>query len=185
MDERSYSSALASFNSLPASVALEELQRCCGSPSWAQQMCSRRPFQTLDSLLETANNMWWSLPREEWLKAFAAHPKIGDAKALKQKFSKSAWEGQEQSGANSADEATLQALATLNTEYDVRNGFIFLICATGKSAGEMLEALRVRLGNDTATELQIAAGEQAKITKLRIMKLLDSYSTGTEPMSKL
>ncbi|RYY85199.1 hypothetical protein EON63_07840 [archaeon] len=77
----------------------------------------------------------------------------GDGKALKQKFAKSGWEGQEQSGANSADEATLQALATLNTEYDVRNGFIFLICATGKSASEMLEALRVRLGNDTETEV--------------------------------
>ncbi|RYY85198.1 hypothetical protein EON63_07835 [archaeon] len=77
MKERDYSSNLAHFNTLPSTVAFEELQRCCGSPAWTQQMCSRRPFASLEALLDAANNLWWSLPREEWLRAFAAHPKIG------------------------------------------------------------------------------------------------------------
>lgn len=127
---------------------------------------------------EKASNLWWSMPPEEWLNAFSAHPKIGkslltcsnyvydnshwtlnisgDGKALKEKFAhKNSWEGDEQSGANTATEEVLQALQTLNHEYDLKNGFIFLICATGKSALEMLDALQVRLRNDRETEVSM------------------------------
>jgi 2-oxo-4-hydroxy-4-carboxy-5-ureidoimidazoline decarboxylase len=112
--------------------------------------------------------------------------KIGDAKTLKEKFSKVAasgpsWESNEQSGTNTASEETLQALAILNTEYELKHGFIFLICATGKSADEMLRALRIRLDYDTATEIQHAASEQQLITVLRLNKLLQSLQAQTAP----
>jgi 2-oxo-4-hydroxy-4-carboxy-5-ureidoimidazoline decarboxylase len=165
---------LSELNSLPAPDAREALLRCCGSARWADRMLQARPFHDDQELLSRAEQAWWNLSREDWLEAFSHHPRIGgDVESLRKKFGSTAgWASDEQSGTRGASEATLQALSTGNTEYERRFGHVFLICATGKSADEMLQALQKRMPNDATTELKIAAGEQAKITALRLEKLL-------------
>mmetsp|Transcript_29738 Transcript_29738/g.49740 ORF Transcript_29738/g.49740 Transcript_29738/m.49740 type:complete len:183 (+) Transcript_29738:1-549(+) len=176
---------LFELNHLSRDVVERELLRCCGSPAWAASVSSKAPFESVESLMQLASTIWWNLPPSEWHMAFRAHPQIGDASALSSKFSSSAWEGDEQKGTSSASEATLIHLATLNKDYLIKHGFIFLICATGKSADEMITALESRLGNDSNTELQIAAGEQDKITKLRLQKLLASLDRTLPTPSRL
>jgi 2-oxo-4-hydroxy-4-carboxy-5-ureidoimidazoline decarboxylase len=164
---------------------IEEFTRVCGSPRWVDAVISKIPFSSLDNLIEVANSIWWSLPIEEWKLAFAAHPKIGDGSALKEKFSKSSWEGEEQKGADNADENVLNELAAYNTKYEDHFGFIFLICATGKTALEMLEALKARIDNDYDAEIKIAVGEQAKIIRLRLIKLFESIGNDLILKSRL
>lgn len=163
------------LNSLPPADAEKELLQCCGSTRWARRMAETRPFTSLDSLLASANDIWWSLDRNDWLEAFRSHPKIGEKKAA-EPVSKQAhqWSGQEQSGVTTASQDTVDSLATLNRAYEQKFGFIFIICATGKTSDEILSALRERLDHDTADELPIAAAEQCKITVLRLKKLLTS-----------
>ena len=164
---------LAWLNSLPAGDATKELLQCCGSQRWAAKMVEARPFQTLTELITHANEIWWSLDRADWLEAFRSHPKIGEKKAAESVSAQSKqWSGQEQAGVNTASAETTNALATLNHAYEQHFGFIFIICATGKTSGEMLAALRERLEHDAAEELSIAAAEQCKITELRLKKLL-------------
>ena len=164
---------LASLNSLPAAEAAKELLQCCGSKRWAAKMVETRPFNTLAELITHANEIWWSLDRDDWLEAFRSHPKIGEKKAADSVSAQSkAWSGQEQAGVNTASTETTNALATLNHAYEQKFGFIFIICATGKTSDEMLSALRERLEHDEAEELPIAAAEQSKITELRLKKLL-------------
>jgi OHCU decarboxylase len=127
-------------------------------------MFARQPFATSEEMHKAADEVWWSLTPEDWLEAFAAHPMIGER-------STACWSAQEQSGMSVAAENTARELERLNAEYAERFGFIFIICATGKSADEMLEALRMRLKNSYGDELRIAAAEQAKITHLRLDKL--------------
>jgi allantoicase len=146
-------------------AAETELLACCGSRAWARQVAARRPFDDADHLTRVADEVWQGLGRDEHLEAFAAHPRIGERSGGR-------WSSQEQSGTSSAEEATLQALAEGNRTYEERFGHVFLICATGKSAAEMLEALRERLANDPDTEVQVAAEEQRQITRLRLDKLL-------------
>jgi allantoicase len=164
---------LARLNSLPADEAAKELLQCCGSKRWATLMVNDRPFQTLDTLIASAHRIWWSLDRDDWLEAFRSHPKIGEKKTAETVSAQSqAWSGQEQAGINTASTETTGALATLNRAYEQRFGYIFIICATGKTSGEMLAVLRERLEHDLAEELPIAAAEQSKITELRLKKLL-------------
>ena len=165
---------MAGLNAYDTAQLSEDLFRCCGSHTWVQQMLSARPYQSELHLRAVADHAWWSLPQEEWLFAFLSHPRIGDINALKEKFAKnpSAWEGGEQSGADGAKAVTLLALQAGNEEYYQKFGHLFLICATGKTADEMLSALRLRLPNAKHTELLVATGEQAKITHLRLSKLL-------------
>lgn len=164
---------LASLNSLPADEAAKELLQCCGSKRWAAKMVEARPFNTLAELITHANKIWWSLDRDDWLEAFRSHPKIGEKKAADSVSARSkTWSGQEQAGVNTASTETTNALATLNHAYEQKFGFIFIICATGKTSEEMLAALRERLEHDAAEELPIAAAEQWKITELRLKKLL-------------
>ena len=166
---------LAWLNSLAAAEAEKELLQCCGSTRWAQQMTAARPFATLDELLATANEIWSSLDRNDWLEAFRSHPKIGEKKAADPVSTQARqWSGQEQSGVATASQETVDSLATLNRAYEEKFGFIFIICATGKTSDEMLSALRERIEHDTADELPIAAAEQSKITALRLNKLLTS-----------
>jgi 2-oxo-4-hydroxy-4-carboxy-5-ureidoimidazoline decarboxylase len=134
-------------------------------------MAGGRPYVDELQLLKAAQAHWNGLGREDWLEAFARHPRIGDKAALRAKLA-SSWAAGEQAGARSAPEETLDALAEGNAAYERRFGHVFLICATGKSAEEMLAALRRRLESSPAAELQAAAGEQAKITELRLKKLL-------------
>lgn len=166
---------LAWLNSLPAAEAEKELLQCCGSTRWAQQMTETRPHATLEALLASANDLWWSLDRNDWLEAFRSHPKIGERKAADPVSNQaSQWSGQEQAGVAIASQETVDSLATLNHAYEEKFGFIFIICATGKTSAEMLSALRERLEHDPVDELPIAAAEQSKITALRLNKLLTS-----------
>jgi OHCU decarboxylase len=163
------------LNSLTDDEATKELLQCCGSKRWASATATGRPYDTLEILLATADDIWWSLNPNDWLEAFRSHPKIGEKKAA-DKVSAQAqqWSGQEQSGVGDASNKTIDSLATLNHEYEQKFGFIFIICATGKTTDEMLAALRERLTHDPAAELPIAAAEQSKITALRLKKLLTS-----------
>jgi allantoicase len=160
------------LNSLTDEEATKELLQCCGSKRWASATATARPYDTLDLLLSTANDIWWSLDRSDWLEAFRSHPKIGEKKAADKVSAQSQqWSGQEQSG---VDEASHDTLASLNEAYEQKFGFIFIICATGKTSDEILTALRERLQHDPDAELPIAAAEQSEITELRLKKLLTS-----------
>ena|ERR1051326_76056 len=164
---------LAWLNSLSAHAAANELRQCCGSRRWARQMTDARPFENLADLIKQANEIWWSLDRDDWLEAFRSHPRIGEKKSAETVSAQAReWSSNEQAGVNTASTETTDALATLNRTYEQRFGYIFIICATGKSSGEMLAALRERLQHDEAGELPVAAAEQSKITELRLKKLL-------------
>ena len=166
---------LAWLNSLPAEEAVEVLLQCCGSKGWATQMAENRPYPGIEALLTRASEIWWSLQPGDWLEAFRSHPKIGEKKATEKVSAKShQWSGQEQSGMSVAAQETANALAALNHVYEQKFGYIFIICATGKTPEEMLSALRDRLQNDVEAELPVAAVEQSRITGLRLKKLLTS-----------
>lgn len=150
-------------------AAREILTRACGSSRWVDRMLARRPFGNDRKLLFAARNEWFGLTETDWLEAFAHHPRIGDRASLAARFPATHdLSSQEQAGVNAAREETINALAEANERYFERFGFIFIVCATGKSAEEMLQLLRERLPNDRTTELRIAADEQAKITALRL-----------------
>ena len=160
------------LNELGEAEARAALLRCCGSRRWAEQMSARRPFASSFDLLAEADHVWAGLDRPDRLEAFASHPKIGDLDALRARFASTAsWATAEQSGVQDASEATLRGLAEGNRDYEARFGTIFIVCATGKTAGEMLELLRGRLGNDPETELGVASSEQAAIMRLRLRRL--------------
>src|SRR6266496_6153229 len=142
-------------------------------------MAAARPFLRIADLHSKAASIWWSLEPEDWLEAFRSHPKIGENKASVQSNKDNkrdrhfqTWSEQEQATVRNANQETMNAMAQRNREYEERFGFIFIVCATGKSSEEMLAILQDRLGNDAASELPIAAAEQAKITELRLNKLL-------------
>jgi 2-oxo-4-hydroxy-4-carboxy-5-ureidoimidazoline decarboxylase len=166
------SSPLERLNFLPPELARLDLQRCNGSSVWVERMLANRPFHTMEDLLTTADREWGALGEPDWLEAFSHHPKIGDVDSLRKKFASTAqWAAGEQSSVQLADEETIRELAAGNATYEEKFGFIFIICATGKSAAEMLASLQQRLPNERGVELRIAAGEQAKITALRLKKL--------------
>ncbi len=160
------------LNTLSAHEAREAMRRCCGARWWSSRMASARPFADGAAIAATADAAFDAMPREGWLEAFESHPKIGDLESLRMKFlGNKEWSGGEQSGVNAADDLTLQGLAEGNLAYEERFGYLFIVCATGKSAAEMLAILQSRLGNDPETEFSTAAGEQRKITHLRLAKL--------------
>jgi OHCU decarboxylase len=138
-------------------------------------MAGHRPFASEDELFEFADKTWAALAREDWLEAFLHHPPIGETKAkAKQSAAASRWSAKEQSSAQKAAPEVLQELAAQNRVYAEKFGYVFLICAAGKSSEEILRALRQRLPNEPAAELRVAAEEQRKITRLRLEKLLES-----------
>jgi len=162
---------------LPEAAARAALERCCGARRWIERMCAARPFRDRAALLSAAQRAFEGLEREDWLEAFAHHPRIGDLGWLRAKYaSTAAWAEEEQRGARAAGEGTLAALAEANRAYQRRFGYIFIVCATGKSADEMLVLLCERMPNPPALEILIAAREQMKITRLRLEKLLESPS---------
>ena len=137
-------------------------------------MVNARPFANQEELFTKADEVSASLTDEDWLEAFHAHPKIGEKKAATaQSAQEKNWSAQEQSGVSTASADTVAQLAEGNREYEARFGFIFIVCASGKSSDEMLLILNQRLDNDAATELKVAAQEQQKITRLRLEKLLN------------
>ncbi len=159
---------LDELNGLSRQDAERELLRCCGSPEWATLMAAARPFESVAALRDEADRIWWILGPADWLEAFRAHPKIGA------RTTNSEWAAQEQARINSAPDATVAGLAQANEQYFSRFGYIFIVCASGKSGEEMLSILRARLPNDPHDELRIAATEQSKITRIRLEKLVSA-----------
>lgn len=161
--------AQAGINAGTAEEARAILSRACGSTRWVDRMLLRRPFSNDARLLSAARIEWFGLTESDWLEAFSHHPKIGDRASLEARFPATHdLSAQEQASVGGADAEVLAALADANARYLERFGFIFIVCATGKTAAEMLQLLRDRLANDRPAELRIAAEEQAKITALRL-----------------
>jgi len=156
--------ALARLNAMAGPEAEEVMLSCCGSRPWARRMAGARPFSSETELLSSADRFWKELPEREWLEAFASHPKIGERA--------SGQAAREQSGTRAASPGLLEELARANKEYEQRFGHIFIVCATGKTAQEMLDLCRRRLHNDPPEELAVAAEEQRKIMRLRLEKWL-------------
>ena len=178
---RAASSGLERLNELAPGEAEALLLSCCGSREWARRLAAERPFGSAGELAKASDRIWRSLPKEEWLAAFAAHPRLGEVAGEKgtgsfdQKRGLSPfWSREEQAGTATASPETLANLAEANREYEERFGHIFIVCASGKSAAEMLAEALARLHNDAQTELEIAAEEQRKITRLRLAKLLEA-----------
>lgn len=136
-------------------------------------MVARRPFGSLERVLTTSDEVWNSLEPQDWREAFAHHPRIGEQRSAAQQSERGAsWAAGEQSAVGDAGDATRAALSKANSEYERRFGYIYIVCATGRSADDMLADLTSRLKNDPAGELRVAAEEQRKITRLRLEKLL-------------
>lgn len=166
---------LAAFNAKSHKDLLESLEKCCGALNWVKGMVARAPFSSVEALHRAADEEGAKLSESDWLEAFTHHPRIGgDIENLRQKFARTAgWAQNEQASVRSASEDVLQALARGNTDYEKKFGFIFIVCATGKSASEMLAMLETRLNNDKKEEIKIAAAEQMKITHIRLDKALN------------
>jgi hydroxyisourate hydrolase len=180
---------LARLNALPSDAAAREFQQCCGSTRWANAMADARPFASVEALIRVADRAWAGLERQDWLEAFEAHPRIGAGGAARSGGSSESgpaggedretrrdakWSAAEQSGVASASQDVLARLAEANREYEARFGYIFIVCATGKTADEMLALVERRIGNLPDAELRIAAEEQRKITRLRLAKSIES-----------
>lgn len=164
---------LAKWNGLPPDNAVQEILPCCGSLRWATEMAALRPLASEAALLAASDRVWWQLNVADRDEAFRSHPRIGDRKAAASATQQSStWSRQEQNGVNGEAAQVLTELARANDEYEARFGRVFLICATGKSAAEMLAALRHRLSNDPETELHETAEQQRQITRLRLRKWL-------------
>jgi OHCU decarboxylase len=164
---------LARWNGLPLEIAAEEILPCCCSKAWALAMANRRPILDESALLSACDEVWKNLPESDWLEAFRSHPRIGDSHAPASATAQSAaWSGEEQRKAGTAGDDIKAALRAGNRVYEQRFNRTFIVCATGKSAPDILEILRRRLENDDATELREAAGQQRQIAHLRLKKWL-------------
>jgi allantoicase len=172
---------IARLNALAPDDARIELLACCGSAAWAQRMVEARPFADLVALKHEASRASDSLTERDWLEAFAAHPRIGEKadgtsaaqpRRGQNEIDARGWSSEEQSRVESAGVNTLEALAEANRVYEAKHGFIYIVCATGKGAEEMLALLQERAQNDRRTEVVRASEEQRKITDLRLEKLV-------------
>jgi OHCU decarboxylase len=167
---------LPEWNQLPAEPASEKLLSCCGSHRWARVLAERRPYPSLRALLVDAEEFWFAMPEEEWLAAFACHPRIGERKAETAAIAGAGaqfadWSGTEQRSAQATLEAVSTALVEGNRAYERKFGFLYIVFASGRTAPELLAILEERLGHDRATELNEAARQQWAITELRLGKL--------------
>lgn len=171
---------LAVWNTAQQTEALETMLACCGSKRWAEAMVAQRPFANVRGLSEAADRLWTTVQEADWLEAFACHPRIGERQptllvsrpSYAAARRSAAWSHQEQSSANAANELLLAELAEDNQRYEQRFGFTYIICATGKSAAEMLTILKQRLARDRETELREAAEQQRQIMQIRLGKWL-------------
>lgn len=166
------------FNRMADPMAVEFLKSLCGSTSWASQLTAQRPFASVRALATAMETVFWSLHEEALLEAFAAHPQIGDThKAASATTLSASWSTSEQAGMSSATSTAAERLSSLNAQYAAKNGFIYIVCASGRSAAELLAVLESRVDNDRAAELDTAAREQLKITRLRLEKWLATSTT--------
>ena len=161
---------LDEFNQLPAVDAVSTLYGCCHCQTWAEAVSAGRPFATIDALQTYAQQAWRQANEAEILEAFGGHARIGDIELLRSRYAGRAT--QEQGQVLQASEAVIQELYQLNKAYEEKNGFIFIVCASGKSAEEMLALLQDRIENPRGIELQNGAREQGKITQLRLAQLI-------------
>jgi 2-oxo-4-hydroxy-4-carboxy-5-ureidoimidazoline decarboxylase len=166
---------LAEWNDLSLDDAAEVIRPCNGSPVWATLLAYNRPFESPAALFAKSDEIWRSLPEEDWREAFDSHPRLGEQKAKAATTQSLNWSAQEQSATQPGD-AVREALARGNRKYEAKFGRIFLLCATGRGAGEILEILRARMNNDAATELHEAVEQQRLITQLRLRKWLQMPS---------
>lgn len=167
--------SLQALNNFNNSDAQQWFSQCCAAPKWFEGMAKARPFSDFEKLVQVAKDICQQCSTVDFLTAFEAHPMIGDVNSLREKYAATKnMASNEQQGATDADEQTLHNLAAANHEYLDKHGFIFIICASGLSANTMLEALNLRLKNDTATEIKLAAAEQIKITLLRLENRLEN-----------
>ena len=166
---------ISRVNSWSDEAAKAAFYQCCASTVWAQGLVEKRPFHSEEELLNTAEALWAKCALPDFLEAFSHHPRIGgNIQSLREKYkSTAAWASQEQKGVQGASEEVLEALSSGNTEYEKKFGFVFLICATGRSASEMLDALQKRIVNSKTQEIENAKNEQAKITQIRLKKMLE------------
>ena len=162
---------LNEFNALPKADAIAALYGCCHCQSWAKHVAERRPFINREKLLTVAHCFWNGVEEEQILEAFSGHARIGDIELLRSRYAGRAT--QEQGQVLHANESVIRDLYRLNKEYEEKNGFIFIVCASGKSAEEMLRLLQDRMDNPRDVELQNGAREQGEITRLRLAKLID------------
>ncbi len=171
---------VSEIDAMPRADVDRLLASCCGSRRWIERMVAARPFGDRDTLLRRADEIWWALEPSDWHEAFAHHPRIGerDAKVSQESRAK-AWSAGEQRGIAAARADVRAAIADGNREYERRFGHIYLVSAAGKTADELLALLQSRLANDPASELRVAAGEQATITRLRLLKLLGAAEVGS------
>jgi 2-oxo-4-hydroxy-4-carboxy-5-ureidoimidazoline decarboxylase len=167
------SGVLARWNALSSQEAAREILACCGSEAWAARLASRRPFADEASLRAAGDEIWRRLEEADWLEAFRNHPRIGESRAEKSGAAQSAaWSAQEQEKAAEGGDAVKSGLQAGNREYERKFGRLFIVCAAGKSASEILEILRRRLDNDEAAEIRQAAEEQRQIMHIRLAKWL-------------
>jgi 2-oxo-4-hydroxy-4-carboxy-5-ureidoimidazoline decarboxylase len=164
---------LAAWNDLDTPTAAAAILPCNGSEAWADQLAALRPFDTPFDLTCTADIIWRALPAADWQQAFDSHPRIGESHAKAATAQSLQWSSGEQSSAQLSTD-TQAALAAANIAYEQKFGRIFIVCASGKSAAEMLDLLRTRLTNDPQTELREAAEQQRQITQIRLRKWLAS-----------
>jgi OHCU decarboxylase len=167
---------LSAWNGADASSALDSMLACCGSKRWAAAMVAMRPIASVEALSQAADRVWSAMQEPDWLEAFACHPRIGERKpaqaAAHVSEQSAAWSRQEQSSAGAANELVLTELAEDNQLYEQRFGFTYIVCATGKSAAEMLTILKRRLARDREAELREAAEQQQQIMQIRLGKWL-------------
>ena len=163
---------VATFNRMPDALAAELLRSCCGAERWVQGMIARRPFVDIHAVLASADEVGRTLGPDDWREAFKHHPRLGETRsAVAQDDRARIWSFGEQTGVRNTDKSMRAELAAANAAYEARFGFICIICATGLGSSEILELTKDRLANDLEDELPIAAEEQRKITRLRLLKL--------------
>ncbi|HMH20555.1 MAG TPA: 2-oxo-4-hydroxy-4-carboxy-5-ureidoimidazoline decarboxylase [Puia sp.] len=178
---------IAELNNLDKDQLRAELTKCCGAAAWVDRMLGAFPAADLQALLVAAEKAWYSCEEKDWLEAFRHHPRIGDIHSLAEKYGDAGsakgavpppgsgteqWAASEQAGVNTASQEVLMELADGNRIYEEKFGYIFIVCATGMSAMEMLALLKGRLMNAPGAEINMAMMEQNKITKIRLEKLV-------------
>jgi OHCU decarboxylase len=164
---------LARWNDADSGSALDAMIACCGSRRWANAMIAHRPIPDESKLHDIADRTWETMKEADWMEAFACHPRIGERKGSHALSQSSTWSEQEQSPVSTAADTTLSQLAEGNARYEEKFGFIYIVCATGKSPEEMLSILSRRLSVDRASELREAAEQQRQIMHIRLRKWLD------------
>jgi OHCU decarboxylase len=163
---------LHAWNEIPEPQAFDALLSCCAARKWANRLTALRPFANEESLFGAADNVWESMRESDWMEAFRAHPRIGERKAVQASAQSSEWSKEEQASVGNAQIDILAELAAGNRRYEELFGFTYIVCATGKSAEDMLSILQRRLANGRDSELKEAAEQQRQILQIRLRRWL-------------